>query len=963
MRPKQAPVALLAIALAATAVLAFAAVSRDRSQIPLVFEELPAPRLPPTWEVLGPFAMGARELGVDPLSAYGGFEAIPFSKTDQYPSELADEGYVQWTTINTNPDESVGPVNFENVRWEFNQDPFGWTSLHHATYFRGTFTVPRTGVYLVTFNNVVSFKIDDKAYVGNVYGYKHSSGTAMQLDQGEHKLYVCAVMDVRLFGGKIPPKVTFSATFEPVQFDTPARSILIMNDDTLVPEVMDGRLITPFFSLTIMNAFVPTTSPQTMNLNATVNTGTAEEVTDEFGKLSLGSQELSETGWVQILDVRAVSSDGAKLKAEIPVIFSLKLAPGQIYPLPIDVDFDREESNGAVLTSISFELDLYDLDAKERFVVTSTEFPIVERKWGEPYKITFLDYDNIVHYAMALPPNKECSVANQANCPVILALHGAGVEASNPFWTEAYKRQDYAWVLFPTGRTPWGFDWHGPSNLNVEAALHTLTHLHGVPEELKNGLGIHGDKLIYTGHSNGGQGAWWMSSHYPDRALAAIPASGYLKIQFYTPYYMRLGDAYADPAFRAIMESSIAENDIDLYAANMAGIPILARTGGNDDNVPPMNTRRIVRLVNEWNRDPISVRLSEVYAQGHWFHGIMNDDMLQRFLDQHLNPELNPGWPHPPLPDAFTISTLNPGSTGSKGGIRILQLLVPFRLATIRVHREGNHWILNTTNVRRFGFLKDERAVIDSWEIDGMRFDERPKVGPSYLKDGENEWKPVPDLLWISEERYWSTYGPAMQILNHPFLIVVPSNPTVISASTYYRNAQLIATSWYIYGRGGTQIIRDVDARDGIAAKYHLIVLGGPKDNIFTRRRETEGGAKMVKFLESGGFQIDTKKYEAAGTGMLFLAPSPTRTLMGMYITGVDELGFKRAVWSIPFRTGLMVPDYLVVGDEYGDPATGWTAGDGNPFGGAGTKGSGGVFAAGYWSNVWEYDPRCGYLK
>lgn len=57
-----------------------------------------------------------------------------------------------------------------------------------------------------------------------------------------------------------------------------------------------------------------------------------------------------------------------------------------------------------------------------------------------------------------------------------------------------------------------------------------------------------------------------------------------------------------------ILESSIAEHDIDLYASNMAGIPILARTGADDDNVPPLHTRRLVRLVNEWNRNPSSIR-------------------------------------------------------------------------------------------------------------------------------------------------------------------------------------------------------------------------------------------------------------------------------------------------------------------------------------------------------------------
>ncbi|KAJ3076034.1 hypothetical protein HDU98_005983 [Podochytrium sp. JEL0797] len=941
------------------------------------------PLLPDEWEALGPFAMGARELGVDPLSAYGtpfahpttphspptlphpgGFEAIPYSTTDKYPSELADEGFVQWFKVLTNKEEqTVGPVDFANVRWEFNQGPFGWTSLHHAIYFRGTLVVPKTGVYIVSFDNVVSYKINDKAYAGNVYGYAHASGTAMLLEKGEHSLYVCGVMDVRLFGGALPPKITFSGKFSPVAQDTPSRNIILFDNDAVVPETMDSRLITPFFSVTIMNTFIAVSEHMRMqhmadNPEPDVDMS-AEMMVDAFGNPSSGRQELSAPGWVQILDIRAVSNDGTKLKASIPVLFSLKLAPGQIYPLPIDVTFDPEETTdpSAAITSVYFEIELYDLDRKDVFMVTSKAYEIRSRSWGEPYKITFLDYDNVVHYAMTLPPAKACSTIGEAKCPVILALHGAGVEAENPFWTEAFKRQDYAWILFPTGRTAWGFDWHGPSFLNVESALHAMTHLYGVPPLIAEKVGIDPNKLVYSGHSNGGQGAWWLSSHYPDRALAAMPASGYLKIQFYTPYYMRIGDAYTDPIFRAIMESSIAENDIDMYAANMAGIPILARTGGSDDNVPPINTRRIVRLVNEWNRDPNSVNLSEVHGQGHWFTGIMNDDVLGTFLDQHLDPAKNPGLSRPRLPKAFTISTLNPGSTGSKGGIKILQLEVPFRLAQIRVHREGNHWILNTINVRRFGFLQDERAQIDSWEIDGMVFNEPPKIGPSYLRmDGEKEWKLVPDLLWISEERYWSTYGPAAQILNHPFLIVIPSNPTTISHEVYHRNAQLIATSWYLYGRGGTQIIRDIDVRDGIAAKYHLIVLGGPKDNLFTRRREKEGGAegnaKLVKFLESGGFQIESKKYEAPGTGMLFLAPSPTRTLMGMYITGIDELGFKRAVWTIPFRTGLMVPDYLVVGDEYGDPATGWTAGDGNPYGGAGTKGTGGIFAAGYWSNL-----------
>jgi hypothetical protein len=38
-----------------------------------------------------------------------------------------------------------------------------------------------------------------------------------------------------------------------------------------------------------------------------------------------------------------------------------------------------------------------------------------------------------------------------------------------------------------------------------------------------------------------------------------------------------------------------------------------------------------------------------------------------------------------------------------------------------------------------------------------------------------------------------------------------------------------------------------VDVLDGLAAQYNLIVLGGPIDNLYTRRREKEGVSTMSK--------------------------------------------------------------------------------------------------------------------
>ncbi|KAI8905029.1 hypothetical protein EDD86DRAFT_212102 [Gorgonomyces haynaldii] len=901
-----------------------------RSQIPLFSNTTPQPipelgLFPREWEVLGPFAHGSRETGVDPLSFYGGFESLVYSQ-DRFPSELADGGFVEWQKVQTNPDGTVG-LTPTNIRWEFNMRPFGWTILHHLSYFRSVFTVQQAGVYLVQFDNVLSFKIDNYAHVGNVYGYSHCAQIAIYLEEGEHKIFVAAQMDVRIFGDKLPPTVYFKGVFHSINASE-SFGVVAYPQDTILPEMMDGKLITNFGSLTIKNAVVESLEnykqPKTMGF---------------------------ESGWKLVEGIVAKDKEGNQIPVEVLSLNGIKLAPGQVYPIPFE--FGQEQ----ISPEIQFLIQLRDIDSDTLFSVDLGLQTLKTRKWGEAYKITHLGYDYSIQYSMVKAPKMVCA-SEETKCPVVVALHGAGVDVSSEFWISAVNQQDFAWVLFPTGRTPWGFDWHGPSYRNVESSLDALRLMPGVPDIWKSSAEPDITKLIYMGHSNGGQGAWWFASHYPDRALAALPAAGYMKIQMYIPFYMHIGDSFADPVMRGILEASISENDVDLYASNMAGIPILARSGSDDTNVPPLHGRRLIRLINEWNNDPKTVSFVEDKGKGHWYDGVLADETAQSFLDRHLQPENNPGFRLPQFPDQFTISTLNPASTGSKGGIRILQLEVAFRLGIIHVERRKNRLILRTTNVRRFGFVQDERLKdITSWEIDGKAFDGSPaQAGPSYL-NAQSGWEIAADLLWISRERHPSTYGPISAVFTQPFLIVLPSSPN--SNLRLYRHcAQHILDSWYLFAKGGAQIVRDVDLHDGMAARYNLIVLGGSLDNYYTLRRSQGGAATLVRFLGSGGVQIGNQKYESPGTGSLFLAPSATRTRLCLIVHGIDELGLLRAVWSIPFRSGLQVPDYMVVGNQYGDPATGWTGEHRKS-----TLGAGGVLAAGFWNNTWEFDDRSGYVK
>jgi len=104
-----------------------------------------------------------------------------------------------------------------------------------------------------------------------------------------------------------------------------------------------------------------------------------------------------------------------------------------------------------------------------------------------------------------LPPAGPCP--GLGGCPVILALHGAGVDAASPFWIGAFNVQQTKWILFPTGRRPWGYDWHGPSMLNAFKSLEFLQqNLPGVPENQRAKYSVDSTKLVFAGHSMGGAG-------------------------------------------------------------------------------------------------------------------------------------------------------------------------------------------------------------------------------------------------------------------------------------------------------------------------------------------------------------------------------------------------------------------------------------------------------------------------
>ena len=85
---------------------------------------------------------------------------------------------------------------------------------------------------------------------------------------------------------------------------------------------------------------------------------------------------------------------------------------------------------------------------------------------------------------------------------------------------------------------------------------------------------------MIIGHSNGGQGTWYLASRFPDRTRAVIAAAGFLSASAYVPLTLSRGARFTDPALRSVLESSFAPDDNALFLGNLAdSIPVLAVHG------------------------------------------------------------------------------------------------------------------------------------------------------------------------------------------------------------------------------------------------------------------------------------------------------------------------------------------------------------------------------------------------
>lgn len=925
-----------------------------------------------SYRAFGPLSLGSR--GGSPLSVLGTDMLDVLATVQKFPSECATGGYATWRSSSPyNASDNSGTISI----------PFSDAELPYESYAIANFSLPNT-VQAGTVPQVL--RCSRPALIRSPH---HDRDVHCAPDVYDDGRALCPItlnpnvvytILVHMSSGSNTSSLSCNYFYPPEA--NADRSLLIPLNDSVGPSVV--------VEMKNVQAKAERVPPGQINVRSVKQQSFARLAGAHCSVTVLNAHDdnWATAGTAKIVDAPPGISLSPQSSADEHYPLP-RLAPKQIRQLRLDLAVDPAKflsvsSSAQLPESISIIIEIRYEFRREKAPHRTTfnlSLPVTTWQHDRSYHFTYVDVDGSIQAAAVLPPTAPCA----PNCTVLLSTHGAGVDAVAAAWTESYRTQKSAWVLLPTGRRKFGLNWEGPQMRTAITAVRAFCALMpGVPPDQASYWKPRNDAWLQAGHSMGGHGALLLATHFPDMLLASLPAAGWLRLSTYGESGDSEDLSYSDASLRALLAVSSAEYNADLYAENLLGIPFLARVGSEDDNVPPSNLRKFCRLLKEnefFHNVTTVVNLSEVPGKGHWFDGVVDDDVLQPFLDKHLNSLRKPA-----LPLSFTVFTMNPGSSGSRGGLRVLLQEVVFEQSRLHVRREGVDWHVQTENVRRFRYQavngieeRPQRLYIDGEKTHGIAIpayvysprdipeleaNDDSDIALDFCATNSNsvsdDQRPVRwrlcDRRTDNNQRLPDLYGPSFSVLSRRKVVVIypEKDGRLRDFAVRYSNA--------LYIRGISAAVTtdsNVTAAGQMSSSpgdFNTILLGGPNINSIARMLSSSGHTADVWFdqTEATAERNTTLRFCVAdrrrcfsepGTGIAFLSKGPGRSLL-FYAAGTDAAGVEAALDFLPYSPSSHIPEWTILSVS----ARGW-----------GFRGLGGVVALGYWDSQWKLEPRKSY--
>ncbi|MBM3494660.1 MAG: hypothetical protein FJX72_10160, partial [Armatimonadetes bacterium] len=437
-----------------------------------------------------------------------------------------------------------------------------------------------------------------------------------------------------------------------------------------------------------------------------------------------------------------------------------------------------------------------------------------------------------------------------------LTCHGAGVEGIGQAASYAPKRG--MWIVAPTNRRPYGFDWEEWGRMD---ALEVL----GVAQAR---YATDAARTYLTGHSMGGHGTWHLGVTFPDRFAAIAPSAGWVSFQSYA------GGARYEGAtpMESILRRAASGSDTLTLATNLKPLGVYILHGDADDNVPVTEARAMADRLKGFHTD---FTLFEQPGAGHWW-GAPSDPgtgcvdwpaMFDLFHRRAI--------PRSDETRHVEFTTMNPGVSSKMRWLTILQQTRPLMpsSASIRCDPVARRFVGTTDNVATL--MLDATpfgpGTAVSVELDGTKL-EAPlteHVRTIVLSRQASGWRIA--VLPNADQKGPGRAGPFKEAFSNRFVLVYGTGGTPEENAWSMARARYDAETFWYRANGSPDMVADTDF-DAKRYRDRSVIVYGHRD--MNRAWPALLGTSPVQ-ARRGSVQVGSRDLTGDDLACLFCRPRP----------------------------------------------------------------------------------------
>lgn len=466
-----------------------------------------------------------------------------------------------------------------------------------------------------------------------------------------------------------------------------------------------------------------------------------------------------------------------------------------------------------------------------------------ERAWGF-YRLAYIDdVDGSPQFCrIYLPPGYD----RAKKWPMVVKLHG--YNPANPDyvrWWSADSRHSLADVEYSGRQGIIYVEPHGRGNTTYLGLGDD--DIVRVIEMAKKQLSVDEDRVYLSGDSMGGWGTWNVATRHPDLFAAIAPIFGG------SDYHAEMPEeqlAALTPLTRFLAE----KNSSWSRGEALMHLPVLVHHGDVDRSVNVDYSRYGVRMLQRWG---YNVRYVEMPGYQHEDLNAM-ENIINWFL-------LHRRVADPPRVRVRSAELQYP----SAYWVKVDQAADPREFMVVDAEAAGPNTIrVDSQNVLAMT-LSPGPALVDAakpvkvvWNGEASTL--KAEGGRLALRAAGYR----PAVL----EKNAAVAGPMGDILNTPFAVVYgTASADAAMNDVCRRKAEAFAEFWRQWQRQPPRVFKDSELSDRDAARYSLILVGGPEANLAARRLSD----RLPVEVSADKVRIGERSFEAPGARVQAVFPNP----------------------------------------------------------------------------------------